>query len=163
MADGAAVSSLIDTLRDAYGGVSGIIHAAGVIRDSFLLKKTEEEARAVLTPKVMGVANLDQATAGLTLDFMVLFSSGSGAFGNVGQVDYAAANAFLDGYAAYRNELVSRGERFGRTISIAWPLWRDGGMQVDAALVRQQREAGVLPLENAQRPAGVLRCVCSRG
>ena len=52
-------------------------------------------------------------------------------------------------YAAHRNELVSRGERWGRTVSIAWPLWRDGGMQVDAAMARQHREAGMLPLETA--------------
>ena len=39
----------------AYGGVNGILHAAGVIRDSFLLKKTAEEASAVLAPKVSGV------------------------------------------------------------------------------------------------------------
>ena len=100
----------------------------------------------MLAPKVAGVVNLDEATRDLTLDFMVLFGSGAGAFGNVGQADYAAANAFLDGYAAYRNELVSRGERLGRTVSIAWPLWRDGGMQVDAAGARQHREAGMLPL-----------------
>jgi acyl transferase domain-containing protein/acyl carrier protein/SAM-dependent methyltransferase len=147
--DGAAVTSLISSLRETYGGVSGIIHAAGVIRDSFLLKKTVGEAGSVLRPKVLGVVNLDEATADLTLEFMVLFASVSGSFGNVGQADYAAANAFLDSYAAHRNELVSYGERWGRTVSIAWPLWRDGGMRVDAAVTRQLREAGQQPLEAA--------------
>ena len=65
----------------------------------------------------------------------------------MGQGDCAAANAFLDRYATHRNALVSRGERWGRTVSIAWPLWREGGMQVGAAVMRQlQREAGMLPL-----------------
>jgi len=103
---------------EAYGGVSGIIHAAGVIRDSFLLKKTVEEAGSVLRPKVLGAVNLDEATADLTLEFMVLFGSVSGAFGNVGQADYAAANAFLVTMPRNRNELVRYGERWGRTVSI---------------------------------------------
>ena len=94
VADGAAVTSLITSLRESYGGLNGILHAAGVIRDSFLLKKTAAEAGAVLAPKVAGVVNLDAATRDLTLEFMVLFGSGAGSFGNVGQADYAAANAF---------------------------------------------------------------------
>ena len=146
VADGAAVTALIGSVRESHGGLTGILHAAGVIRDSFLLKKTAEEAQAVLAPKVAGVLNLDEATRELTLEFMALFGSGSGAFGNVGQADYAAANAFLGGYAAYRNGRVSRGERWGRTVSIAWPLWRDGGMQLAEAASRQQQEAGLVPL-----------------
>ena len=149
VADGAAVTALIGELRQTYGGVSGVLHAAGVIHDSFLVKKTAEEVATVLAPKVSGVVNLDAATADMTLEFMVLFASVSGSFGNVGQADYAAANAFLDRYAAHRNDLVSRGERFGRTVSIAWPLWRGGGMQIDEALLRQHREAGILPMETA--------------
>ena len=76
VADSAAVTSLIASLREGYGGVNGILHAAGVIHDSFLIKKTAEEVGAVLAPKVLGVANLDEATADLTLEFMILFSSG---------------------------------------------------------------------------------------
>ena len=38
--------------------------------------------------------------------------------------DLAAANAFLDGFARYRNELVIAGTRKGATISIAWPFWK---------------------------------------
>ena len=149
VADAEAVRSLIASMRENHGGVTGIIHAAGVHRDRFLLKKTPEEVRAVLAPKVAGVLNLDEATRELTLEFMVLFSSGAGSFPYVGQSDYAAANAFLDRYAAYRNELVRHGERWGRTVSIAWPWWRDGGMHLDAAGARLHREAGMLQLETA--------------
>ena len=52
--------------------------------------------------------------------------------GNPGQADYAAANAFMDAYAKYRNDLVVSGQRQGRTLSINWPLWQEGGMRVDA-------------------------------
>src|SRR6201991_1400189 len=146
VADGAAVAGLIAGVGEEFGGLHGIVHSAGVIRDSFLLKKTAAEVAAVFPPKVAGVVNLDAATRDHALDLMVLFASGTGALGNVGQGDYAAANAFLDGYASYRNGLVRAGQRRGRTLSIDWPLWREGGMQVDAAVARLQRAQGIVPL-----------------
>src|SRR5215470_14810996 len=85
-------------------------------------------------PKVAGVVNLDAATRAVGLEFMILFGSGSGVFGNVGQADYAAANGFLDSCASYRNGLVKKGDRDGLTLSVDWPLWRDGGMKMDAAV-----------------------------
>ena len=57
VADGAAVTALIASVRESWR-LTGILHAAGVIRDSFLLKKTAEEAQAVLAPKVAGVLTL---------------------------------------------------------------------------------------------------------
>ncbi|WP_455884055.1 polyketide synthase [Serratia proteamaculans] len=60
-----------------------------------------------------------------------MFSSGTGVMGNVGQADYAAANAFLDRFAHRRNDLVDLKQRCGRTLSIDWPLWKEGGMRVD--------------------------------
>ena len=110
-----------------------------------------------------GVVNLDEATRDLTLDFMVLFASGAGAFGNVGQGDYAAANAFLDGYAGYRNGLVRHGERWGRTVSIAWPLWRDGGMQLPEATLQRHRAAGLEALASADGVAAFDRALAAEG
>ncbi|CAN7769214.1 SDR family NAD(P)-dependent oxidoreductase [Rhizobium leguminosarum] len=146
VSDGAAVTALVAQIRQAHGELTGIVHGAGVIKDSFLVKKTADEVRAVLSPKVAGVVNLDEATRDVALEFMILFASGSGALGNVGQGDYAAANAFLEGYASYRNGLVASGNRQGRTLAIAWPLWRHGGMQVDAAVAQLQQQQGVVPL-----------------
>src|SRR6185312_4627256 len=83
---------------------------------------------------------LDELSRDLDLDFFVLFSSLSGAFGNAGQAGYAAANGYLDGYARRRNAQVAAGMRRGRTISINWPLWRDGGMRLDAANAARVRE-----------------------
>ena len=154
VADAEAVSRLVGEVRQEFGSLDGIVHGAGVIRDSLLLKKTAAEVAAVLAPKVAGIVNLDAATRDVALDFMVLFGSGAGALGNVGQADYAAANAFLDCYAAYRNEQVRRGERRGQTLALDWPLWRDGGMQVDAAVLRLSRNRGIEPLSTAQGIAG---------
>ncbi|MYR11051.1 KR domain-containing protein, partial [Streptomyces sp. SID724] len=100
---------------------------------------------------------LDAASRGLTLDFFVTFSSVAGVFGNAGQSDYAAANAFLDAFAHHRQALVDIGERTGRTRSVSWPLWADGGMSVDAVTLRtMRRDRGwePLPTEDGLRLLG---------
>ncbi|MCP4297561.1 MAG: SDR family NAD(P)-dependent oxidoreductase, partial [Proteobacteria bacterium] len=153
VSDPEQVNSLIEIILNRYGKLDGIIHSAGVISDNFILKKRAEEFRQVLLPKVAGTVNLDMATHGIALDFFVLFSSGAGATGNLGQADYATANAFMDWFAVYRNQLVHSRERQGQTLSINWPLWREGGMGVDQAsedmmkqstgMIAMQTETGI--------------------
>lgn len=129
----AQVESLVAQILSAHGQLNGVIHSAGVIRDGYLVHKTVDEFHAVLAPKVAGAMNLDYATRQCSLDFVVLFSSIAAVLGNNGQADYAAANGFLDGFAGWRNGRVTLGERSGRTLSINWPLWQDGGMTIDHA------------------------------
>nr|ATX68126.1 malonyl CoA-acyl carrier protein transacylase [Nostoc sp. UHCC 0450] len=126
------VDTLIQRITTDYGSLNGILHCAGIVRDNFTIKKTSAEFQAVLAPKVAGVIHLDAASKDLNLDFFVLFSSIAGAMGNAGQSDYAIANAFMDTFSTYRNDLVNAGQRYGQTLSINWPLWQAGGMQVDA-------------------------------
>src|SRR5215472_12364752 len=138
------VERLVRQIQEEYGQLNGIVHSAGEIADAFILKKSPEEFGRVLVPKVEGTYNLDEASAEVALDFFVLFSSAAAAMGNVGQGDYAAANAFMDQFARYRNERVRAGERRGQTRSINWGLWESGGMKVDAAtLERLQRTLGL--------------------
>ncbi|HEU4534582.1 MAG TPA: SDR family NAD(P)-dependent oxidoreductase, partial [Polyangiaceae bacterium] len=147
--DRAAVASLIEHIQSKLGPLNGILHGAGLIRDSFVRNKSPEELREVLAPKVTGLVNLDAATARQPLDLFALFSSVAGSLGNVGQADYAAANAFLGCYARFRNRRVAEGSRRGHTVSIDWPLWQDGGMKVAAGAVTalghgaMQTEAGL--------------------
>src|SRR5205807_7613928 len=91
--------------KGRFSEVNGVIHAAGVNRDAFILKKTREEMESVLAPKVHGAINLDRATSGENLDLFVLFSSVAGVMGNLGQCDYAYANHFLDSFAEAREQL----------------------------------------------------------
>jgi polyketide synthase PksN len=148
-----AVADLIGSIQEDFGNLNGIIHGAGLIRDNFILKKSREELQEVLAPKVSGLVNLDEASKDLSLDFFVLFSSIAGSLGNSGQADYATANAFMDVYAKYRNALVAVNQRQGQTVSINWPLWKEGGMHVDAAIENMMRQnTGMIALET---PAGI--------
>jgi polyketide synthase PksN len=145
--DAQQVRQLIHRIRGEKNQLNGIIHAAGMKADNFILKKTSEEFGAVLDPKVAGTVNLDEASKEIALDFLALFSSAAAVMGNTGQADYAAANGFMDRYASYRNEQLAAGQRHGRTLSINWPLWREGGMSVDPQIAELFAErSGILPL-----------------
>ncbi|MFH9613919.1 SDR family NAD(P)-dependent oxidoreductase [Streptomyces pratensis] len=145
------VTALVQDTLERYGRIDGVLHAAGFTSDAFAIRKDADEFSRVLAPKVAGLVHLDEATQDADLDFLVAFSSVAGALGNVGQADYAAANAFMDAYAAHRNTLVERGERRGRTLSVAWPLWAGGGMHVDAPTERSLRERfGLVPLRDEE-------------
>jgi polyketide synthase PksN len=145
--DSGQVTEFIQKVVQDFGNINGIIHCSGVIRDNLLMKKKEDELLEVLAPKVSGIYHLDQAVKDLPLDLFIIFSSMAGATGNIGQADYAAANAFMDCYAAYRNRLAAEGKRFGQAISINWPLWRDGGMRISTEVEKMIEEGtGLIPM-----------------
>jgi acyl transferase domain-containing protein/NAD(P)-dependent dehydrogenase (short-subunit alcohol dehydrogenase family)/acyl carrier protein/SAM-dependent methyltransferase len=144
------VERLIRGIKSQMGGLDGVIHSAGVIRDSLLFKKSKADFQAVLAAKVQGTLNLDLATTGMELDFFVLFSSINGVTGNIGQSDYSYANRFMDYFAEQREYLRQAGQRHGRSISIGWPLWSGGGMSVPAeqqTVIKKQTGLEALPTQ----------------
>ncbi|GGQ76172.1 beta-ketoacyl synthase N-terminal-like domain-containing protein [Couchioplanes azureus] len=130
--------------------VRGVLHCAGVLRDSFLIRKTPESAAQVLDPKLLGAAALDAATADWQLDHFVVFSSVSAALGSAGQADYAFANAAVDAFAVER-----AGRRAGRTLSVAWPYWAQGAMGSGDAVEEVLAGAGMRPLSTADGMAAL--------
>lgn len=144
------VQRAIASIHEAGYLLNGVLHCAGVIEDNFILRKTTESFERVIAPKVSGTYNLDEATRDEPLDCFVLFSSVSGALGNLGQCDYSFGNSFQDYFAHARRKLVDQGKRGGQTLSINWPLWKEGGMRLtekEEAAVR--RSFGIVPLETA--------------
>jgi polyketide synthase PksN len=131
--DADAVSRLVDDIVSSHGRLDGIVHAAGMLADAYIPNKTAATVNAVLAPKVTGTYHLHCATERLPLQFFVLMSSIAAPLGNPGQSDYAAANGFMDWFAAYRDAEAAAGRCFGRTRSINWGLWQDGGMRLDGA------------------------------
>lgn len=127
--------------------LSGIIHTAGVVNDSMLVNKKEEELDAVLAPKVIGSRMLVETFGEKVKDVIIFFSSLTAVVGNVGQSDYGYANSYMDAYARVLNE---QGCRY-QVISINWPLWKTGGMRMDVQAERMMDTMyGIKPLEFEQ-------------
>ncbi len=82
--------------------LKGVFHLAGTLEDRSLLDTSPESLDRVFAPKARGALNLHRATADRDLDYFVLFSSIASTFGNLGQINYSGASAFLDGLASWR-------------------------------------------------------------
>ncbi|HXH38620.1 MAG TPA: SDR family NAD(P)-dependent oxidoreductase [Thermoanaerobaculia bacterium] len=144
------VRTMVSESKSRFGEINGLIHAAGVVRDSYIRNKTPDEMSEVFAPKVHGTLHLDETTRNEALDFFVMFSSLAAVTGNVGQCDYSFANHFMDSFAADRERLRVQGERSGKTLSINWSLWAGGGMKPDEQTELLLRKAmGMKPLSAA--------------
>jgi hypothetical protein len=134
------------------GRVRGIVHAAGVPGGALLSGRRREDAEGVLAPKVRGALALERVFGGSTrklgLDFFVLCSSVTGLLPEIGQADYAAANCFLDAFAAARSAPTTAlgaavpavGASDGPTVAIAWDAWREVGMAARAEVPAELAE-----------------------
>jgi acyl transferase domain-containing protein len=117
------VRRAVDVARDRFGALHGVLHVAGVPGMGLMQFKRPEELDVVLAPKVAGTLAIGEALRigkpdEIELDFLVLFSSiTSTTGGGPGQVDYCAANAFLDSYAY---QLAATGRK---VVSVNWGEW----------------------------------------
>ncbi|SCL28072.1 Acyl transferase domain-containing protein [Micromonospora pallida] len=111
--------------EEAYGGIDGLVHAAGLPGGGMAEIKERAEAERVLAPKVAGTLALAQVFGDLPMDFVVLCSSITAVIGGFGQVDYCAANNALDAYA--RAGLGWRAP----VLSQNWGGWAEVGMAVE--------------------------------
>ena len=77
----------------------GLLHAAGTLRDQLARLMIAADVDGVLASKATSAAHVHQASTRHSIESVVLFSSVSSTFGNVGQASYATANAYLDAVA----------------------------------------------------------------
>jgi 3-oxoacyl-(acyl-carrier-protein) synthase/NAD(P)-dependent dehydrogenase (short-subunit alcohol dehydrogenase family) len=150
-ADVTDLSQMKDTISQInkkFGEITGVIHAAGTFdMESFkLLDKSTDGIKAVIAPKVKGTIVVDIVTREQPLQFFAMLSSVSATkkewSGGLG--DYAAANAFLDGYAEYRKNTAAN----GKSVAINYSLWADKGMgtRMGTAALAAAKLSGLTPL-----------------
>ena len=99
------VESLLGEIDRTLPPLRGIVHAATVYDDRVILEMDTAAFERPMHSKAYGAWNLHLQTRKRSLDFFVLLSSVSTVLGNVGQANYAAANAFCDGLAFHRQGL----------------------------------------------------------
>ena len=120
------VCNAVESIRNTYGRIDGVVFSAGLPGGGILQNETWEDEWDVIRVKSQGVQNVDLATRQDNVKFFVLFSSLTSLFGAGGQTAYAAANGFLDSYAEKRNL------ECGGTVVINWTGWSESGMAVNA-------------------------------
>ena len=141
VADAEAMTALVREAVARFGAIHGVIHSAGVPGAGLLELKSRGAAKKVLAPKVRGTQVLAEALAEVELDWLMLCSSLATAIVGVGQVDYFAANAYLDAYAHFVN--ANGGPP---TIAVGWDAWREVGMAAETVVpanLREEREANL--------------------
>ncbi|KAE8151513.1 hypothetical protein BDV25DRAFT_138748 [Aspergillus avenaceus] len=104
------VSRILDVRRAfmrAPAPIGGIVQGVMLLRDRPYELMTIDEYQESIEGKVQGTWNLHHVSVekGLRLDFFLLLSSISSVVGSPGQANYAAANCFLDSFAAYRRSM----------------------------------------------------------
>lgn len=143
VSDPSALRDAITEVQRELGPINGVFHAAGRLDDSLIPQKPDDDALAVLTPKVAGLDALLNVFRDSKLDFMCLFSSVSSFAGVPGQADYAFANAYMDAKAAAANVEFP-------LHSIQWSAWADVGM-LASKTSRKQTEASTVEPAAEQR------------
>jgi acyl transferase domain-containing protein/acyl carrier protein len=118
------MQNAIQLIKQRFGALHGVIHAAGITDDGQIQLKKPEVAAKVLAPKVKGTLVLETALKEVQPDFLILCSSLSALIGEQGRVDYCAANTFLDSFAFSHTAQ----QQHVRTISINWDAWLEAGM-----------------------------------
>ena len=123
--------------------LKGVFHLAGTLDDRLLIDMSNQSVTKVFAPKASGALHLHRATQGCPLDYFVLFSSTASALGNPGQVNYSAANSFLDGLAAWRRR------RGLPALSYNMAAVADAGMAARSLpVLRMMRAAGLPPVSS---------------
>ncbi|MCP4423408.1 MAG: SDR family NAD(P)-dependent oxidoreductase, partial [Chloroflexi bacterium] len=137
--DGTAVMSIVDEIREKYGCIDVLIHAAGVEISRALPDKDQQQFDLVFDVKADGFFNLLRAARGMSIGATVAFSSVAGRFGNRGQTDYSAANDLLckisDNLRHWRPET--------RGIVIDWTAWANIGMATRGSVPKIMAMAGI--------------------
>ena len=159
-ADAESLHAALASIRQRFGACHGVIHCAGILQDGFFLRQPADERAAVLPGKTLAARQLDAATADDPLKLFMVCSSLAGVYGNVGQSAYALANAWLDRFVQARQQRCADGQRQGRSLSIAWPLWHtEHGMQAPEPVRQWLTRHGLALLPSAQGMATFLRCL----
>lgn len=124
-----------------FGTLNGIIHAAGLLGKGAIQEQTSLLSEPVFAAKVKGTLVLEKLCKDISLDFLYLWSSISSIIGGFGQVDYAAANAFLDKNAMKKTDYFK--------MAINWDIWQNTGMASNHFLLDQFQENSQEQLKNA--------------
>jgi NAD(P)-dependent dehydrogenase (short-subunit alcohol dehydrogenase family)/acyl carrier protein len=136
--DGDAIAQVVNDIRQRFGRIDALIHAAGIEISRTLPDKDPAQFNLVYDVKADGFYHLLHAAADLPIGATVVFSSVAGRFGNNGQTDYSAANDLLCKWTSYLNRLGQT-----RAIALDWTAWGGIGMATRGSIPKIMEMAGI--------------------
>ncbi|RUR83064.1 type I polyketide synthase [Chlorogloeopsis fritschii PCC 9212] len=141
--DATLLQEQVNTVVERLGTVTGIIHGAGNLADKRIENKSERDFETVYAAKVKGLENLLRCVSSNQLNYLVLFSSVVGFYGNIGQSDYAIANEILNKSA----HLVKRNYPNCHVVAINWGPWESGMVTPELKKAFAERGIETIPIE----------------
>ncbi len=145
--DPSAMRELRWKIHQRLGEVNGILHCAGVAGGGMIQLKTVAQANGVMAAKVVGTQVLWDTFAGDPLDFFMMSSSVNALMGGFGQIDYAAANCYLDAFAEAHSAALFP------VVSVNWDTWAEVGMAVKTEVPDDLKAQREVSLRNGITPA----------
>jgi malonyl CoA-acyl carrier protein transacylase/NAD(P)-dependent dehydrogenase (short-subunit alcohol dehydrogenase family) len=136
VSDGDQVTAAVDAVRQRYGRIDGVVHAAGLESVAAVPKKSLDHARHVVRVKADGSHHLWHAVKNDHLKFFGFFGSFLGRFGMDGQVDYTAGADLVSKLSA----MLARRHPETKVFTLCWTGWADVGMAATEAVRRVQEE-----------------------
>ncbi|WP_218080752.1 SDR family NAD(P)-dependent oxidoreductase [Anthocerotibacter panamensis] len=145
--DGEKLQAQVASAVERLGRITGIIHGAGNLADKRIERKTAGDFEKVYAPKIKGLSNLLRCVAIHELDYLILFSSVVGFYGNAGQTDYALANEVLNKTA----HLIKQNYPDCHVTAIDWGGWDSGMVTPEIKKSLNGRNIELIPMDIGTR------------
>ncbi|HUZ12019.1 MAG TPA: SDR family NAD(P)-dependent oxidoreductase [Caulobacteraceae bacterium] len=158
-----AVGRMVQQALDTYGELHAVCNPAGILRDRMIHNMTEEEWDAVIEVHLRGHFNVVRASIAHFRERQdgayIMWSSGSGLVGNVGQTNYGAAKM---GIAALSRIVALEGARNNvRSNAIAPGAATRMTDSVPRSEEAAKARAAMREVQSPVRPAELAVALCS--
>ncbi|MDY7023864.1 MAG: SDR family oxidoreductase, partial [Cyanobacteriota bacterium] len=148
------MQQVVTQAEKQFGSLNGVIHAAGILGESYIQTASKTECNQQLHSKVYGLLVLEKILRNKNLDFCLLMSSLSSILGGLGFATYSAANLFMDTFANQHNKSSSF-----PWISVNWDGWKlEEHEQQKTSFGRDITEWAITPQEGIV----ALQCILSQ-
>nr|WP_315190481.1 SDR family NAD(P)-dependent oxidoreductase [uncultured Albidiferax sp.] len=159
MADGAAVRSLVATIGQTLGPVTGVVHGAGVNQPRRVEQSSEQAALQEISPKLAGAIHLCAALEHQPPKLLVGLSSIIGITGMPGNAWYAFSNEALN---LCLQQFQARHPQT-HTVSLAYSVWAEVGMGAKLGSAKHLGSMGISAIPPADGVAHFLAAVLRPG